>query len=192
MYRRFGHHLRTNLVGYLALAVALSVAPAYAAGKIGPKQLKSDAVRSKHIKNKQVKRKDLRPNAVNGSRVARNSLTGADINEHTLRVNRSRVYRFEDLTFTGGVHRTLDGLTRSQMDRATVTVTYNPESESESAMYPAPGLGPNGNYQVRWFMFDAGIGYAFRLRLVKSDGSARYASPVTYRWLKVVITWPKG
>jgi hypothetical protein len=48
-------HLRTNLVGYVALAVALSTGTAYAATKIP-----NNSVTSKSIKNHSIKPKDLK------------------------------------------------------------------------------------------------------------------------------------
>jgi hypothetical protein len=76
--RRIVAHVRGNVVGYLALFVALS-SGAYGAvrlpvNSVGPKQLRSGAVVSSKIA----------PNAVTGAKVAANSLTGADINEATL------------------------------------------------------------------------------------------------------------
>ena len=65
-------HLRNNVVGYLALFVALS-GTAYAAVELG----KND-VRSRHIKNGQVKVKDLASDAVTSPKVADGSLLGKD------------------------------------------------------------------------------------------------------------------
>ena len=65
-------HLRNNVVGYLALFVALS-GTAYAAVELG----KND-VRSRHIKNGQVKIKDLAADAVTSPKVADGSLLGED------------------------------------------------------------------------------------------------------------------
>ena len=66
---RFRDHLRTNIIGYLALFVALS-GTAWAATKIGSEDIKRKAVLSKHIKNKQVKTKDLANGAVTASKLA--------------------------------------------------------------------------------------------------------------------------
>lgn len=56
-------HLRSNLVGYVALFVALS-AGAYAAG------LPKDSVRAKQIKAGAVRNEELADSAVNGAKVA--------------------------------------------------------------------------------------------------------------------------
>jgi hypothetical protein len=78
---RVRRHIRSNVIGYLALFIALTMAPAWAAG------LKPNSVRSKHIVNGQVKTKDLAANAVKSPKVAPDSLTGADINESTLQLD---------------------------------------------------------------------------------------------------------
>lgn len=70
---RFGSHLRSNLVAYVALFCSLSLGTAWAAT-----QLTRNSVKSKHIAAGQVKRSDLAQNAVNSSRVANSSLRAAD------------------------------------------------------------------------------------------------------------------
>ena len=77
MAPRIGAHLRANIIGYVALFIALS-AGAYAAG------LPKNSVKSKQIKDGQVKTADLAPGAVAGDKVAADSLTGAQIDEKTL------------------------------------------------------------------------------------------------------------
>ncbi len=64
-------HLRSNVVGYLALFIALS-AGAYAAG------LPKNSVKSKQIKDGQVKAADLAADSVDSSKVTNGSLTNAD------------------------------------------------------------------------------------------------------------------
>ena len=66
---RIRDHLRGNIVGYLALFVALS-GTAWAASKIGSEDIKRKAVLSKHIKNKEVKTKDLANGAVTAGKLA--------------------------------------------------------------------------------------------------------------------------
>ncbi len=68
----------------LTVAIALSVLAlvtgggAYAAGKIGPKGIAKDAIRSAHIKNGQVKSADLAADAVTSTTVKDGSLTSQD------------------------------------------------------------------------------------------------------------------
>lgn len=110
---RLGGHLRRNAYGIAALFIALG-GTAWAVNNVGPRDIKRDAVRSKHVKNGQIKRQDLRAgavdstrlgggavgsaqlapgavgggqlgaNAVNGGKVADGSLRGADIDESSL------------------------------------------------------------------------------------------------------------
>lgn len=75
---RVRDHLRENVVGYVALFLALAIAPAWAA------TLTPNSVRSKHIRNGEVQRQDIAGNAVNGAKVAPDSLRGSDIDESTL------------------------------------------------------------------------------------------------------------
>ena len=104
---RISGHLRSNIVGYIALFIALT-AGAYAAG------LKKNSVKSKHIKDGQVLTQDLgngavtpaklapgaipafeladgsvtnaklAPDAVDASKVGANALGGADVDEASL------------------------------------------------------------------------------------------------------------
>jgi hypothetical protein len=86
-------HIRGNAVGYLALFVALTIAPAWAA-QIGGSDIKRNAIRSKHIKKGAVKTRKiaaaavtmrkLAGNSVNSSKVVDRSLTGNDIDVGTL------------------------------------------------------------------------------------------------------------
>jgi hypothetical protein len=66
-------HMRSNVIGYLALFVALG-GGAYAAAKIDAGDIERNAVRSKHIKKQQVKPSDVK----------NDSLAAADIDEGSL------------------------------------------------------------------------------------------------------------
>ena len=69
-------HMRANVVGYVALFVALSgTAYALGANTIGSRQIKNNAVKSIDLKD---------GGGVTGADVGDNSLTGGDINEGTL------------------------------------------------------------------------------------------------------------
>lgn len=72
-------HVRSNAIAYVALFFALG-GGAYAATSLAP----ADSVNSAAIINGQVKSPDLASAAVSASKVAANSLTGAQINESTL------------------------------------------------------------------------------------------------------------
>lgn len=71
-------------MAYLALFVALT-GTAYAADKIGSKDIKKGAVKSKQIGNEQIRSKDIKDRkGVQSVDVRDESLTGADIDESSL------------------------------------------------------------------------------------------------------------
>jgi hypothetical protein len=72
-------HIRGNIVGYVALFLALS-AGAYAATNVAPR----NSVDSKSIRNHQVKKADLAQNSVRSATVRNGSLTGADVLANSL------------------------------------------------------------------------------------------------------------
>jgi hypothetical protein len=75
-------HVRSNVIGYVALFFALS-ATAYAVpGGVAP----HNSVVTQSIKNGQVKSQDIAANTINGAKVVNGSLTGDDINKTTLAV----------------------------------------------------------------------------------------------------------
>lgn len=76
---RIREHVRSNVIGYVALWVALG-GVAWASATIGSSDIKDNAVHSNHIKNGQVKSADLASNSVDGTKVADGSLSGADVN----------------------------------------------------------------------------------------------------------------
>ena len=57
--RRIRRHLSfANVAAAIALFVAISGAAAYATGKIGPRGIRNNAIRSRHVKNHSLTRKD--------------------------------------------------------------------------------------------------------------------------------------
>ena len=75
------NHIRSNIVGYVALFVALS-ASAYAlpgSNTVNSGDIVNNQVRSADIGDGQVATADLANGSVNSAKVANNSLTGADI-----------------------------------------------------------------------------------------------------------------
>lgn len=93
---RVGNHIRSNVVGYAALFVALS-GTAYAvdgplAGQntVGERDIINDEIHSVDVRDDTLPSGglgaiDLRPDSVRSSEVMNDSLVGADINESTLR-----------------------------------------------------------------------------------------------------------
>ena len=76
---RVSGFIRSNILGLIAIFIALSGTAIALPGK--------NSVNSGDIKNAQVKGKDLAADAVDSSKVADNSLTGADIDESSLSIN---------------------------------------------------------------------------------------------------------
>ena len=70
MSRRIGEHIRSNVIGYLALFASLTLGTAWA--------LEKNSVGSKQLKPSAVKNSDLAANAVTGSKVADGSLGSED------------------------------------------------------------------------------------------------------------------
>ena len=84
MPSRIGNHVRSNVVGYLALVIALS-GTAYAANKVGSSDIKTGAVKSKQIGDDKVKSKDIKDEGgVKSQDVKDGSLLGEDIDEDSL------------------------------------------------------------------------------------------------------------
>lgn len=75
---RVGRFVQSNLVGFLALFVAMST------GAYAVTQAPRNSVVSKSIKNGQVKGKDLAGNSVNSTKVPPDGLGGVDVEEATL------------------------------------------------------------------------------------------------------------
>lgn len=75
---RIRKHVRTNLIGYAALFVALS-GTAYAAATIGARDIKTDAVRSRHIKTDAVRSGEIKADQVRSAEVANGSLVDDDL-----------------------------------------------------------------------------------------------------------------
>ncbi|HXV57668.1 MAG TPA: hypothetical protein VD704_07360 [Gaiellaceae bacterium] len=73
-----------TIVAYLALFVALSGTGAYAVDKIGSGGIKNNAIKTRHIAGGEVRSADIGAGAVNGAKVANNSLTSADLNDEEL------------------------------------------------------------------------------------------------------------
>jgi uncharacterized protein YjbI with pentapeptide repeats len=84
MIHRLASHARGNAVAYVALFVALT-GTAWAAATIGPRDIKSNAVRSRHIKDGGVKSADVNDATLQGGDVKDETLTGTDIQDDSLK-----------------------------------------------------------------------------------------------------------
>lgn len=78
MLTRTRTHLRTNVVGYIALAVALS-GTAYAAATIGAGDIRNDAVRNRHIQDNAVRSAHIKASQVSSSEVKNGALVDDDL-----------------------------------------------------------------------------------------------------------------
>lgn len=159
MKSRVINHVRSNTIAYLALFVALS-GTAYAADKIGPRDIKKGAVKSKQIGNDQVRSKDIKDDkGVKSADVKDGSLKGTDIDESSL----------------GTVPRATDAETALRADQALSLEGFDPSellaadrilygrgsSEADEALlFRWPGTG----VEVRTHDVDAGDAI-FEIRL---------------------------
>jgi hypothetical protein len=90
MQERIRSHIRSNVVGYLALFVALG-GTAYAVdgplpgqNQVGSADVINNDVQSADIKDANVATADIRSGAVNSGKILDGSVTGADVDESTL------------------------------------------------------------------------------------------------------------
>jgi hypothetical protein len=80
--RRFTY---ANVMATIAVFIALGGSSyAVAAGSIGSRQLKNNAVRSSDLKNNDIRGRDLRNGTLAGIDVKNDALTGVDVRESTL------------------------------------------------------------------------------------------------------------
>lgn len=78
---RLWRHVKRNFLGYTALVVAVSMTPlpAYAAGKIGTKQIKNGAITTAKIRDGAVTTPKLANAAVTSAKIANGSVAAADL-----------------------------------------------------------------------------------------------------------------
>jgi hypothetical protein len=76
MLKRFGTHLRGNVVGYVALFVVLGGSAVALPGK--------GVIDKNDLRKNVVKAKNIKANAVTNPKIATNAVTGAKVNESTL------------------------------------------------------------------------------------------------------------
>jgi hypothetical protein len=90
LVEKFRSHIRSNVVGYLALFVALG-GTAYAVDgplpgvdQVGSADIINSEVQSADIKDANVATADIRTGAITGGKILDGSVTGADVDESTL------------------------------------------------------------------------------------------------------------
>jgi len=73
-----------TVVGYVALFLALGTGGAWAAATIGPSDIKSNAIHTRHIRGNAVKTSKIAPGAIKTSRIANGAVTGGKVAADTL------------------------------------------------------------------------------------------------------------
>ncbi|MFA9401264.1 MAG: hypothetical protein ACERKT_09195 [Acidobacteriota bacterium] len=147
MFSSVGQHLRSNVVAYLALFVALT-GTAYAADKIGSKDIRKGAVKSKQIGDGQIRSKDIKDQkGVRSVDVRDESLTGADVNEASLgqvpRAGTAESAGTADLADTANLALALQGFDPSQVLGSDRILYGRGPSEADEALlieWPEAGI----------------------------------------------------
>ena len=75
MVLRLRHHLRSNLIAYLALFVALGGTGAYAANTIGSEDVIDNSLRTEDIQTATLLRQDHKPEELTGTYILDGSLS---------------------------------------------------------------------------------------------------------------------
>lgn len=83
MAKRLRRHLQSNIVGYIALLVALG-GTAYAAENIGGEDIRNGSIGSGDIRNGSLKGKDVAANTIQGQDVRNNSIQSQDVGEDSI------------------------------------------------------------------------------------------------------------
>jgi hypothetical protein len=99
------------------------------------------------------------------------------------------IYEFGSRTFLNNLNLAVP-ITREKMDSSFVLLYYNPEGEAVTAWYPIPGLGPGGQYDTRFFVFQSGTSpstYTFGVRLINPSTGSAYGAQVTWRKLRIFV-----
>lgn len=100
-----------------------------------------------------------------------------------------RLYEFGLHTFTGALDLDIS-VSRQVVDNSMILVYYNPVPEAVTAWFQAPGLGASGNYQTRYFIYQNTASpsvYRLGIRTLTVNGQSSYASPLTFRKIKVIF-----
>jgi hypothetical protein len=104
MSRRIRKHIRSNIIGYIALFFALSTGSAVAlsgSNTVFTDDIANDTFTSPTQGQGGLVAADLRPGSVGTSEATDNSLTGTDINESTLALGGQLAGYFEAVSATG-------------------------------------------------------------------------------------------
>ncbi|RYF91319.1 MAG: hypothetical protein EOO03_01640 [Chitinophagaceae bacterium] len=93
-------------------------------------------------------------------------------------------------TSSGSLNYTLT-ISKEKLDSSLVLVYYNPSTETSSAWYPVPGIGPTANYETRYFIYQTATTpnsqYTLAVRLTQPANALVYTGTTTFTKLKIVI-----
>jgi hypothetical protein len=194
MSGRIGEHIRSNVIGYVALFVALS-GTAYAVDGPLPGQ---NQVGSQDIIDAEVQNADLGPNAVSGSKVFPSSLTGSDVAAGGLTgtdiaadsltssdIGPSAVASSEVANGSLGTAEFATSIPAAEVERAPQGITNNTETPINftSEVYDTAGVHSNASNLSRLtapvtgiYMVTAGIAWpdnssGFREAFLRRDGA---------------------
>ncbi len=115
MSLRVNTHIRSNVVGYVALFFALGLGSAWAAG------LSPDSVRSKHIKDGHVQAAEVATDAIDGTKLADGTVGSLDVANGSLR----------------GVDVGANSLDGSDIDESTLKLAAAASSQSDALCNPS-------------------------------------------------------
>jgi hypothetical protein len=88
MLRKLRSHIAHNVVGYIALFVALGGTTYAAAATIGASNIKDNAVHSNHIKDNEVRDQDLAPDSVGSHKIKDGGVGTDDLALHAVRADK--------------------------------------------------------------------------------------------------------
>jgi hypothetical protein len=127
MGKKVRQHIRSNVIGYLALFVALS-GTAYAAGTIGSDDIIDESILSQDIKNAEVKNPDLAPDSVGTGKIFDGTVRSADVADDTTDFGLTA----QDLEpgSVGTSEVADDSLTGSDIDESTLSIQRNENIEN--------------------------------------------------------------
>lgn len=178
--RTIHRHIRGNVVGYIALFVALGgTAWALGANSVGSRQIKGDAVRSRHIKDGQVKMADLadpRAFAQAGSGHvfvdAVNYATSTQGNQSTQVFSRGGLSLYGQCLVGGA----LNVYANTSVDNSTITSHYGQVSNASSLTDSKPDFDSGATFHVVLFVSNGD----------STSGTLVYTNPASNH---VVLTW---
>ena len=99
------------------------------------------------------------------------------------------MYTYGSRTFSSGSQIYLiPNMTVDRMDSSIVLAYYNPSTESSTAWYAVPGIGPSGHYEARSLVYQGSANeYIYSLRLLNVGTNTNYSNSVTFTKFRIII-----